>query len=81
VNLDASKLMDGAEESADMPGTVQSVRVSIRSSADGSETSLPWELATTEVLASAAQWRTFRWHDATPAARLIKLVEPHLAAL
>jgi hypothetical protein len=45
-----------------MPGAVQSVRVSIRSSADRSEVSLPWELATTEVLASAAPWRTFRWH-------------------
>lgn len=47
---------------ADMPGAVQSVQVSIRSSADRSEVSLPWELATTEVLASAAPWRTFRWH-------------------
>lgn len=45
-----------------MPGTVQSVQVSIRSSADGSEGSLPWELATTEVLSSAAPWRMFRWH-------------------
>jgi hypothetical protein len=45
-----------------MAGAVQSVRVSIRSSADRSEVSLPWELATTEVLASAAPWRTFRWH-------------------
>jgi hypothetical protein len=27
-----------------------------------SEVSLPWGLATTEVLASAAPWRTFRWH-------------------
>lgn len=45
-----------------MAGTVQSVRVSIRSSADRSEVSLPWELATSEVLASAGPWRTFRWH-------------------
>jgi hypothetical protein len=45
-----------------MPGAVQSVRVSIRSSSDRSEVSLPWELATTEALASAAPWRTFRWH-------------------
>ena len=45
-----------------MPGAVKSARVSIRNSADRSEVSLPWELATTEVLASAAPWRTFRWH-------------------
>jgi hypothetical protein len=45
-----------------MPDAVQSARVSIRNSADRSEVSLPWELATTEVLASAAPWRTFRWH-------------------
>jgi len=63
VNLDASKLMHGAEEGADMPGTVQPVRVSIRSSPDRAEVSLPWELATTQVLASAAPWRTFRWHE------------------
>jgi hypothetical protein len=36
--------------------------VSVRSPADGSEISLPWGLATTEVLASAVPWRTFRWH-------------------
>jgi hypothetical protein len=46
-----------------MPDAVQSVSVSIRSSADGSEVSLPWELATTELLASAGPWRTFRWHN------------------
>ena len=45
-----------------MPGVVQSVRVFIRKADDRSEVSLPWELATTEVLASAAPWRTFRWH-------------------
>jgi hypothetical protein len=45
-----------------MRGAVQSARVSIQSSADRSEVSLPWELTTTEVLASAAPWRTFRWH-------------------
>ena len=45
-----------------MLGAVQSVTVSVRSSADRSEVSLPWELATTEVLASAVPWRTFRWH-------------------
>jgi hypothetical protein len=45
-----------------MPDAVQSVSVSIRSSADRSEVSLPWELATTELLASAGPWRTFRWH-------------------
>jgi len=45
-----------------MPGVVQSVQISIRSSTDRSEVSLPWELATSEVLASAAPWRTFRWH-------------------
>ena len=41
----------------------QSVRVSIRRSADGSEVSLPWDRATTEALASAGPWRTFRWHQ------------------
>lgn len=48
-----------------MPGTLrpQSMSVSIRRPADGSEVSLPWERATTEVLASAAPWRTFRWYD------------------
>jgi hypothetical protein len=45
-----------------MSDAVQSVTVSIRSSADRSVVSLPWELATTEVLASAGPWRTFRWH-------------------
>jgi len=48
-----------------MPGAVrpQSVSISIRRPADGSEISLPWERATTEALSSAAPWRTFRWHD------------------
>jgi hypothetical protein len=48
-----------------MPGAVwpQSVSVSIRQLADGSEISLPWERATTEALSSAAPWRTLRWHD------------------
>jgi hypothetical protein len=45
-----------------MLGAVQSVMVSIRSPVDRSEVSLPWGLATTAVLASAAPWRTFRWH-------------------
>jgi hypothetical protein len=47
-----------------MPGSVrpQSVSVSIRRSGDDSVVSLPWERATTEVLAAAAPWRTFRWH-------------------
>jgi hypothetical protein len=48
-----------------MPGALrpQSVGVSIRRSADGSEVSLPRERASTEMLSSAAPWRTFRWHD------------------
>jgi hypothetical protein len=74
VNLDASKLMDGAEEGADMAGMVESVRVSIRTSTDRSEVSLPWELATTEVLASAAPWRTFRSPRGVSAGRRIHLV-------
>jgi hypothetical protein len=41
VKLDDSKLMDGAEEGADVAGTVASVRVSIRRSVDRSEVSLP----------------------------------------
>jgi hypothetical protein len=40
----------------------QSVSVSIRRSADGSEVSLPWERATSAVLAEARPWRTFRSH-------------------
>ncbi len=48
-----------------MPGTLQpqSARVSVRRPADRSEVSLSWERATTEVLASAAPWRTLRWYD------------------
>ena len=55
--------MGGAKrKGADMPGAVQSVQVSIRSSADRPEVCMPWALATTEVLATAMPWRTFRWH-------------------
>ena len=47
-----------------MPGVVrqQSVSVSVRRSSDSSEFCLPWEQVTTDALASAAPWRTFRWH-------------------
>lgn len=40
----------------------QSVNVTFRSSDDGSEFSVPWDLATSDLLSSAAPWRIFRWH-------------------